>query len=296
SARARSASSSALTRSSATCRARSVPKEPPSPSSPSPISTRGRWSSPSSTAGRSPIRGSGTDPVVDEPSTVRPTATIPIAATDMARPLRCRVHLSTPTGGSAGARCSRTGRRAQTTTRPASNATLVAYSVLWNAIRTPLVSATAAPYRTPPARPVTPVRGSVIMKNTKMSTSGDRANVVQNCIPATGPRFHRAVMAWPLIASTPMRAANTDQNATDTRSRSSRRVTSTPPTTTIAYVAARPTDIGPHQRSCGSAIPEPRTRNVTTNARLDGLKSGRPRDRRTYFDSTPTAVVAANTY
>ena len=105
--------------------------------------------------------------------------------------------------------------------------------MVWKAISTLLVTATAEAYSTPPVRPRAAVRGSVIMKNTKMSTSGDNASVVQYCIPDTGPRFHRAVIEWPATASAPMSAAKTTQNTVETASRCSRLVMTRPPTRMI---------------------------------------------------------------
>ena len=67
------------------------------------------------------------------------------------------------------------------------------------------------------------------MKKTKIRISGDSASVVQYCIPATGPRFQRAVIEWPTAASTAISAAKIAQNTAETTSSWSRRVMTTPP-------------------------------------------------------------------
>ena len=65
------------------------------------------------------------------------------------------------------------GRHAQTTTRPPSRATLVPNSFVCGAIRSVLTTATRSPNTTRPTRPAGTVFGSVIMKNRKISTSGE---------------------------------------------------------------------------------------------------------------------------
>ena len=65
------------------------------------------------------------------------------------------------------------GRAAQTTTRPASSPTFVPNSSVWGAMSSVLTTATSSPNTTRPTRPAGMVFGSVIMKNRKISTSGE---------------------------------------------------------------------------------------------------------------------------
>ena len=65
------------------------------------------------------------------------------------------------------------GEPAQTTTRPARSPTLVPNSLVCGAIRSVLATATRMPNTTRPTRPAGTVFGSVIMKNRKISTSGE---------------------------------------------------------------------------------------------------------------------------
>ena len=51
-------------------------------------------------------------------------------------------------------------------------------------------------------------------------------------------------------------------------------------------------DIGPHQKSSGSARVRPRARKQTTSPMFDGLKTCSPRHVITCFESSETAAVA----
>ena len=55
------------------------------------------------------------------------------------------------------------------------------------------------------------VFGSVIMKKRKTRISGEKTSTRQKCQSSTGPRCQRAVIAWPLAASTARPAANVTQ-------------------------------------------------------------------------------------
>ena len=79
------------------------------------------------------------------------------------------------------------------------------------------------------------------------------ARIVQRWKPSTGPRCQRAVIACPVAATTATAATNTSQNeSASARSRSRERIAK-PPTTMMASARARAGDIGPHQKSSGSA-------------------------------------------
>ena len=83
---------------------------------------------------------------------------------------------------------------------------------------------------TRPTRPAGTVFGSVIMKNRKMSSSGENMITRQKSNPQTGENAHRAVMQCPDAAMIPMPAASASQNVTAVASRCNRRVISSPPT------------------------------------------------------------------
>ena len=61
----------------------------------------------------------------------------------------------------------------------------------------------------------------------------------------------------------------------------------------IASASAIHADIGPHQKSSGSARLEPSTRKQRTSPMFDGLKTWRPPIRRTCLERIETAAVAA---
>ncbi len=83
-------------------------------------------------------------------------------------------------------------------------------------------------------RPRGTVLGSVIMKNMKISTSGEVTIARQNSNPQTGANAQRAVMQCPAAATRPMPAARVTQNAMAPASRWRRRVMASPPTTITA--------------------------------------------------------------
>ena len=66
-----------------------------------------------------------------------------------------------------------------------------------------------------------------------------------------------------------------------------------PPTTMIASASASAGDIGPHQKSSGSARSGPNSRKQRTSPKFDGLKTWAPRKRIRYFERSDTAAVAA---
>ena len=83
----------------------------------------------------------------------------------------------------------------------------MANSVPWAAIRTAAVNPTAVPYTAPPTRPLAAVGGSVIMKNRKINNSGEVTTTHHQLQPVTGPTCQRAVIEWPVAATTAVAAA-----------------------------------------------------------------------------------------
>ena len=61
----------------------------------------------------------------------------------------------------------------------------------------------------------------------------------------------------------------------------------------IAVASPSHQDIGPHQKSSGSARLRPRMRKQRTRPKFDGLKTWPPRHTITYFESSDTAAVPA---
>ena len=112
--------------------------------------------------------------------------------------------------GAGRSRSSR-GRAAHTSASADRTATLVANSVVCGAIRSVARSPTHTEYTTRATRPFGIVIGSVIMKKRKIRISGDVTSSHQNDQPVIGPRCHRAVIEWPLAASTPIPTANASQ-------------------------------------------------------------------------------------
>ena len=98
------------------------------------------------------------------------------------------------------------------------------------AISTVLATATRRPNTTRPTRPVGTVFGSVIMKNRKISTSGEKTMTRQKSNPQTGANAHRAVMQCPEAARSPTPAAKATQNVAAVARRCRRAVISNPPT------------------------------------------------------------------
>ena len=73
-------------------------------------------------------------------------------------------------------------------------------------------SPTSTPNTTRPTRPAGTVLGSVIMKNRKISTSGEVTITRQKSNPQTGANAQRAVMQWPDAARTPTPTVSAIQN------------------------------------------------------------------------------------
>ena len=90
----------------------------------------------------------------------------------------------------------RTDRADDDEARP-SSATLVPNSLVCGAISSVLATATRRPKTTRPTRPAGTVFGSVIMKNRKISTSGEVTITRQKSTPQTGANAQFAVMQWP---------------------------------------------------------------------------------------------------
>jgi hypothetical protein len=192
-----------------------------------------------------------------------------------------------------GRKRSRSGRAAQTRASAVSTDTLVAYSVVCGAMSSVARSPTDTAYTNRATRPFGIVTGSVIMKKRKIRISGEVTSSHQKLQPEIGPRCQRAVMECPLNASTPIPSANVSQKPPAIRTRRSRDRIARPPTTISAIASASHRDIGPHQKSSGSARPFPRIRKQRTSPKLDGLKMWRPRQRIRCFDRSETAAVAA---
>ena len=81
---------------------------------------------------------------------------------------------------------------------------MVPNSLVWGAIRSVLASATTRPNTTRPTRPAGTVLGSVIMKNRKISTSGDVTMTRQKSNPQTGANAQFVVMQCPEAARIPV--------------------------------------------------------------------------------------------
>ena len=116
-----------------------------------------------------------------------------------------------------------TGRIAQTRKSAPSTATFVANSVVCGAISTTASRPIPIAYarRPGPVRGI--VRGSLIMKKRKTRISGEKTRTRQNSQPVIGPRCQRAVISWPLAASTARPAAKASQKPTAISSSFSRR-------------------------------------------------------------------------
>ena len=185
------------------------------------------------------------------------------------------------------------GRAAQTMKREESTATFVANSVVCGAARSAASNPIATAYTRRPTFPVGIVFGSVIMKKRKTRISGEKARTCQKYQSETGPRCQRAVIAWPLAASTAMLATNVTQNPIAIPSRRRRRRIASPPVTMIAIASASQGVIGPHQNSSGSACSGPSSRKHKTSPKFEGLKMWPPRNLIRYFDSSETAAVPA---
>src|SRR3989442_1622806 len=115
------------------------------------------------------------------------------------------------------------------------------------------------------------------MKKRKTRTSGDVTRIHQNWKPPTGPRCQRAVISWPAAARTPRPAAKESQKDSATRSSESRERMPNPPARITHRASTSHQDIGPHQKSSGSAFVELKRRKQRTSPMLDGLKMWLPR-------------------
>ena len=177
-----------------------------------------------------------------------------------------------------------------------STATFVANSVVCGALSNAASSPIATAYTRRPTRLEGIVFGSVIMKNRKTRISGEKARTCQKYQSETGPRCHRAVIAWPLAASTARHATNVTQKPIAIASRRRRRRIASPPATMIAIASASQGVIGPHQNSSGSAHSGPSSRKHRTSPKFEGLKTWWPRNWIRYLDSSETAAAPAKTH
>ena len=105
---------------------------------------------------------------------------------------------------------------------------MVPNSSVCGAMSRVLATATSRPNTTRPTRPAGTVFGSVIMKNRKISTSGEVTITRQKSNPHTGANAQRAVMQCPDAARTPTPAARATQNVAAMASRRRRRVIEQP--------------------------------------------------------------------
>ena len=161
------------------------------------------------------------------------------------------------------------------------------------AIRSTARSPIDTAYASRARRPAGIVFGSVIMKKRKTRISGEETSVHQNAAPLSGPRCQRALIAWPVAASTPRPTANDTQKATAIPSRPRRARITSPPATMMQSASTIHADSGAHQKKSGSARLEPRTRKQRTSPKFDGLNTCRPLMRITCFESSETAAVPA---
>ena len=115
------------------------------------------------------------------------------------------------------------------TTSPASSPTLVPNSSVWGAIRSVLATATSRPKTTRPTLPGGTVFGSVIMKNRKIRTSGEKTITRQKSNPQTGANAQLAVMQCPEPARIPTPTVSATQNVAANARRCNRLVISRPP-------------------------------------------------------------------
>ena len=131
------------------------------------------------------------------------------------------------------------------------------------------------------------------MKKRKTRISGEVTRSHQNEKPPIGPRCQRAVIWWPAAARIPIPIANVAQNERATRRRERRERIVKPPARITARATTSQTDIGPHQKSSGSAFVTGSSRKQRTSPMFDGLKMWLPRKVRTCFESSETAAVPA---
>ncbi len=88
-----------------------------------------------------------------------------------------------------------------------------------------------------------------------------------------------------------MPAANDSQKQIAIQSSFSRERIRNPPARITASASTSHVDIGPHQKSSGSARPRPRIRKQRTSPMFDGLKMCAPRHWMTCFESSETPAV-----
>ena len=179
--------------------------------------------------------------------------------------------LDQPRDRAASANSRSSGRAAQTMKSAESTATFVANSVVCGALSSAASRPIATAYTRRPTRLEGIVFGSVIMKNRKTRISGEKARTCQKYQSETGPRCQRAVIAWPLAASTAMHATNVTQKPIAIPSRRRRTRIASPPVTMIAIASAserrhRPPPelewIGPLRAEQQEAQHEPEVRGV----------------------------------
>ena len=176
----------------------------------------------------------------------------------------------------------------------ASTATLAQNSVGEGATRSAASSATETPNTIRCLFPAGTVFGSVSMKKRKTRISGENARIGPEVEALDGaevpPRGHR----MPRRRDHGHRGRRTRaRTRAPSRAAGGARGSRSRPTTMIASASARAGDIGPHQKSSGSARPGPAARKQRTSPKFDGLKTWAPRKRITYFERSDTAAVPA---
>ena len=230
---------------------------------------------------------------VDAGDDTRPATTTRVVATAAAPPTRTGDQPVTRPRRVRSATTSSSGRAAQTIVSAPSTASFAENSLVHGAISSVARRPTDTAY-TRRARGLSGiVRGSVIMKKRKTSTSGEVTSSHQRSRPAIGPRCHAAVISCPVAASTATPAANVSQKPTAIPTRCRRERIASPPPTISTSASASHTDIGPHQNASGSARSGPRRTKHRTRPKLEGLKMCLPRNVITYFERSPTAAVPA---
>ena len=131
------------------------------------------------------------------------------------------------------------------------------------------------------------------MKKRKTRISGEVTRSHQNEKPPIGPRCQRAVIWWPAAARIAIPTAKVAQKERATRSSERRDRIVKPPARITASATTSQTDIGPHQKSSGSAFVTGSSRKQTTRPMFDGLKMWLPRNVMMCFDSSEKAAVPA---
>ena len=174
----------------------------------------------------------------------------------------------------AGDRQQQRPRRADERQRPRAPPASLANSVVQGAIRTDARKPTETAYTRRPRALAGIVLGSVIMKNRKTRISGRGDEQPPEVRPPIGPRCQRAVIAWPDAARTPTPAAKVSQNAAGDPQQLQPRQDDQPADDDQRQREHEPrTDIGPHQKSSGSARSGRAARSTATRPKFDGLKT-----------------------